>query len=147
LYNLLPAVCIWFRFDKRMLCRILCSIGAIGQGLILNFPTLPDPEFNFFGTGWIWKIKTQDVSLILAFLDIVVSSVYIYATWSLRLVQSKVIEALDEDTISAADYTVRVEGIHICTHTHTCTHIHTCMSTHTHTHTHTHAHRDPPRCH
>ena len=87
------------------------SIGNIGQGFSLEFPTLPFPAYNFLNTGWMWGIPVKDLSVVLALIDISICSVFVYATWSLRLVQEKVIEALDEDTITAADYTVLVEGI------------------------------------
>ena len=90
---------------------ILGSIGNIGNGFSLSYPTLPSPPVNFLGTGWMWGMPVHVVSIAVALLDIAISLVYVGATWNLRFGQTKIIESLDEDTISAADYTILVENV------------------------------------
>ena len=90
---------------------ILCSIGAIGRGFIMIYPELPSPPINFLGTGLLIKLPTPDLTIALGIIEILICTVYIYGTWSLRMNQTQIIVTLDEDTISAADYTVLVEDI------------------------------------
>jgi len=88
---------------------IKCSIGGIGRGILLEYPKLPYPPLNVL--GFPIAVETPIITTTLAFLDILISLVYVFGTWYLRVNQTEIIQTLDEDTITAADYTILVEDI------------------------------------
>lgn len=56
-------------------------------------------------------VESRDASFVLAIADCAITLVFIFATWRLKIFQEKAIVAIDEDTITASDYSVLVEGI------------------------------------
>eukprot|EP00960_Hanusia_phi_P055290 762930-Hanusia_phi.AAC.8 len=89
--------------------QIRTSLGNIGTGWSQQYPTLPSPPLCIFGACFAIRLKT--LSLILACIDLAITAVFIGATWFLKLSQDKNIKLLDDETISAADYTILVENI------------------------------------
>jgi hypothetical protein len=85
---------------------IRASLGNIGNGIGDGEITLLD-----FGGDAVVKYPTTTVSLLLAVLDCVISLVWILGTWRLKIFQEQAMKDIDEDTITAADYTVLVESI------------------------------------
>jgi len=58
-----------------------------------------------------FTLNSRQASFILACADCLIMLVFIFATWRLKIFQERAIIAIDEDTITASDYSILVEGI------------------------------------
>ena len=86
---------------------IKMSLGNIGLGWDSTM------EVICFETGCTngLVVQTREASFVLAIADCAITLVFIFATWKLKVFQEKAIIAIDEDTITASDYSILVEGI------------------------------------
>lgn len=93
------------RTDVSSLFHVIVSIGNIGLG------AQPEVLKVLCWGADCAELSSKDVAWSVAMIDCVISFVFLIATWRLKLFQEQTIVAIDEDTITAADYTVLVENV------------------------------------